>query len=86
LLLPLAILFAGFAPAAISFAAGQAAFIGRSEVPEPVAWDHAAADTLVDAVRRDLRGEDGQASTWTTAPCGFAKNSPLSKSMSFPAA
>jgi hypothetical protein len=55
------ILFAGFAPAAISFAAGQAAFIGRSEVPEPVAQHHAADDNLVDAVRRDLRGEDEQA-------------------------
>jgi len=34
----------------------------RSEVPEPVAQDQVADGRLVDAVRRDLRDEDGQAS------------------------
>jgi len=38
-----------------------ASLTGRSNVPEPVAQDRTADDKLVDAVRRDLRGEDGRA-------------------------
>jgi uncharacterized membrane protein YccC len=35
---------------------------GRGEVPDAIPQDVAADDVLVDAVRRDLRGEDGSAS------------------------
>ena len=38
-----------------------AALISRSEVREPLAHDKLADGRLVDAVRHDLRGQDGQA-------------------------
>jgi uncharacterized membrane protein YccC len=38
-----------------------AALISRHQVPEPLAHDKAADGRLVDAVRHDLRGQDGQA-------------------------
>jgi hypothetical protein len=38
-----------------------AGLIGRRDVPEPLAHDKLADGRLVDAVRRDLRGQDGQA-------------------------
>ena len=39
-----------------------ASLTGRGEVPEPLPHDKLADGRLVDAVRQDLRGEDGQAS------------------------
>ncbi len=38
-------------------------FTGRGEVPEPQPHDELADKRLIEAVSRDLRGEDGQAST-----------------------
>jgi uncharacterized membrane protein YccC len=38
-----------------------ASLLGRHEVPEPLAHDKLADGRLVDAVRRDLRGQDGEA-------------------------
>ena len=37
-----------------------ASLTGRNAVPDPAEQDQAADDNLVDAVRRDLRAEDGQ--------------------------
>jgi uncharacterized membrane protein YccC len=55
-------LLAGSEAVAGWYEAFAAALTGDVDVPDPLAKDHAADGSLVDAVRRDLRDEDGRAS------------------------